>query len=198
MNSGRLIECCREISAPVTAWTLDGICAAGTPKPGRGVTPITSTDGVSSCSAGFCAEFWAKPAAGAAARPTQRRTGPGSLVQARNVVRQVLDVLLAEGLGNAGHATGIVGARACLEGSQLLDDVFRVLARDARNFVLSGESSEVAHGAQSLVRFFLPAADAPRIRPERERFRLLRGEVLGEIEHVLARELGDEGLHRRF
>jgi len=42
----------------VTAWTFEGISFTGTPKPGSGVTPMTSTEGNSSCSAGFCAAFW--------------------------------------------------------------------------------------------------------------------------------------------
>src|SRR4030088_369332 len=134
MNSGRLSGCCRMISAPVTAWTFAGTCAAGTPRPGRGVTPITSTAGVSSCSAGFSAQAAprarAKPASDRirdAAVKYRFRIGP--LIHARDVMREILDVLLGDGLGDAGHAAGIVGARARLEGLEPLDDVLRVLAR---------------------------------------------------------------------
>src|SRR6266508_6351514 len=128
MNSGRVIGCCREISAPVTACTLAGICSADTPKPGSGVTPITSTAGVSSCSAGFSAQAAprtsAKPARDRTSEaPVKSRFRIGLLVQARDVVREILDVLLGDGLGNARHAAGIVGARARLEGLELLDHV---------------------------------------------------------------------------
>src|SRR5438876_84829 len=194
MNSGRLSGCCRMISAPVTAWTFAGTCAAGTPKPGRGVTPITSTTGVSSCSAGFSAQAAPRARANPASvrtsdAPVKSRFRIGLLFQARDVMREILDVLLGDGLGDARHAAGIVGARARLEGFELLDHVLRVLARDARNLVLPLHAAQVAHGAQHLVGLFLPARDARRVRPERERLRLLRGEVVREIEHVLARKL---------
>src|SRR5690349_19420786 len=65
----------------------------------------------------------------------------GSLVEGRDVVRQVQDVLVAERPGDAGHAARVVGARARLESLQFLDDVLRMLARDARDLVLPGESS---------------------------------------------------------
>src|SRR5204862_414709 len=203
MNSGRLSGCCRMISAPVTAWTFAGTCAAGTPRPGRGVTPITSTAGVSSCSAGFSAQ--------AAPRATQRaasvrisdaavksRLRIGLLVQGRDVMREILDVLLGDGLGDAGHAAGIVGARARLEGPELLDHVLGALACDTRNLVLPGESSEVAHGAQHLFGFLPAAGDARRVRLEGNGLRFLRGKVFGEIEHVLGGELRQERRHRRF
>src|SRR5882672_10996915 len=171
MNSGRLSGCCRAISSPVTAWTFAGTWAAGTPKPGRGVTPITSMTGVSSCSAGFSAQAAprarAKPARDRISdAPVKSRFRIGLLVQARDVVREILDVLLGDGLGNAGHAAGIVGARARLEGLELLDHVLGVLARDSRNLVLAGESSQVAHGAQHLFGLLLPAGDARRVRLE--------------------------------
>src|SRR6266478_6194998 len=201
MNSGRLSGCCRMISAPVTAWTLAGICAAGTPKPGRGVTPMISTAGVSSCSAGFSAQTAprasAKPARDRISdAPVRSRFRIGLLIQARDVMREILDVLLGDGLGDAGHAAGIIGARARLEGFQLLDHVLGVLAGDARNLVLPRESSQVAHGAQHLFGLLLAAGDARRIRAERKRLRLLGGEVVGKIEHIFARELCDERRHR--
>src|SRR5207247_9906909 len=107
MNSGRVIGCCREISAPVTACTLAGICAAGTPNPGRGVTPITSTAGVSSCSAGFSAQAAPRARAKAASdrtsdAPVKSRFRIGLLIQVRDVMREILDVLLGDGLGDAG------------------------------------------------------------------------------------------------
>src|SRR5712692_4556266 len=95
MNSGRLSGCCRMISAPVTAWTLAGTCAAGTPNPGSGVMPITSTAGVSSCSAGFSAQA----APRASARPARDRISDAPvrsrcrialLVQARDGVGEIL------------------------------------------------------------------------------------------------------------
>src|SRR5712691_7794929 len=203
MNSGRLSGCCRMISAPVTAWTFAGTCAAGTPRPGRGVTPITSTAGFSSCSAGFSAQAAlrasAKPASDRISdAPAKSRFRIGLLIQARDVMREILDVLLGDGLGDAGHVAGIVGARARLEGFELLDHVLGVLARDARNLVLPLHAAQVAHGAQHLVGLFLPSRDARRVRSERERLRLLRGEVVREIEHVLARKLRDERRHRRL
>src|SRR6266581_2776238 len=203
MNSGRLSGCCRMISAPVTAWTLAGICAAGTPKPGRGVTPMISTAGVSSCSAGFSAQTAprasAKPARDRISdAPVRSRFRIGLLIQARDVMREILDVLLGDGLGDAGHAAGIVGARARLEGFELLDHVLRVLAGDARNLVLPGESSQMAHGAQDLVGLLLAAGDARGVGPEGNGFRFLRGEVLGEIEHVLGGELRHDRRHRGF
>src|SRR6266581_1474863 len=203
MNSGRLSGCCRMISAPVTAWTLAGTCAAGTPNPGRGVMPITSTAGVSSCSAGFSAQA----ALRASARPASDRTSYapvrsrfriGLLVQARDVVREILDVLLGDGLGDAGHAARIVGARARLECFELLDHVLGLLARDARNLVLTGESPQVAHGAQHFFGLLPAAGDARRVGPEGNGLRFLRGEVLGEIEHVLGGELRHDRRHRGF
>src|SRR5712671_6165509 len=203
MNSGRLSGCCRMISAPVTAWTFAGTCAAGTPRPGRGVTPITSTAGFSSCSAGFSAQAAlrasAKPASDRISdAPAKSRFRIGLLIQARDVMREILDVLLGDGLGDAGHVAGIVGARARLEGLELLDHVLGVLAGDARNLVLAGESSQVAHGAQHLFGLLLAAANARRVRFEGEGLRLLRGEVVGKIEHIFARELCDERRHRGF
>src|SRR5437660_5492384 len=203
MNSGRLSGCCRMSSAPVTAWTFAGTCAAGTPRPGRGVTPITSTAGVSSCSAGFSAQeaprARAKPARDRISdAPVKYRFRIGPLVQARDVMREILDVLLGDGLGDAGHVAGIVGARARLEGFELLDHVLGVLACDTRDLVLPGESSQVAHGAQHLFGFLLAAGDARRVRLEGDGLRFLRGKVFGEIEHVLGGELRDERRHRGF
>src|SRR5437773_11367237 len=161
MNSGRLSGCCRMISAPVTAWTFAGTCAAGTPRPGRGVTPITSTAGFSSCSAGLSAQAAlrasAKPASDRISdAPAKSRFRIGLLFQARDVMREILDVLLGDGLGDAGHAAGIVVARARLEGFELLDHVLGVLARDTRNLVLPLHAAQVAHAAQHLVGLFLP------------------------------------------
>src|SRR6266849_3070090 len=178
MNSGRLSGCCRMISAPVTAWTLAGTCAAGTPNPGSGVMPITSTAGVSSCSAGFSAQAAprasAKPASDRISdAPVKSRVRIGLLIQARDVMREILDVLLGDGLGDAGHAAGIVGARARLEGFELLDHVLRVLARDARNLVLPGESSQVTHRAQHLFGFLPAAGHACRVRLESDGLRFL-------------------------
>src|SRR3989442_14618688 len=201
MNSDRLSGCCRMISAPVTAWTFAGTCAAGTPKPGRGVAPTTSMTGVSSYSAGVSAQTAprasAKPARDRISdAPVRSRFRIALLVQARDVMREILDVLLGDGLGDAGHAAGIVGARARLEGFELLDHVLRMLAGDARNLVLPGESSQMAHGAQDLVGLLLAAGDARRVGPEGDGLRFLRGEVLGEIEHVLGGELRHDRRHR--
>src|SRR6266581_1123552 len=203
MNSGRLSGCCRMISAPVTAWTLAGTCAAGTPNPGRGVMPITSTAGVSSCSAGFSAQAALRASARPASdrisdAPVRSRFRIGLLVQARDVVREILDVLLGDGLGDAGHAAGIVGARARLEGLKLLDHVLGVLAGNARNLVLPGEASQVTHGAQHLFGLLPAAGDARRVRREGDGPRFLRGEVLGEIEHVPGGELRHDRRHRGF
>src|SRR6266581_5057351 len=203
MNSGRLSGCCRMISAPVTAWTFAGTCAAGTPKPGRGVMPITSTAGVSSCSAGFSAHAAPRARAKAASdrtsdAPVKSRFRIGLLLQARDVMREILDVLLGDGLGDARHAAGIVGARARLEGFELLDHVLGVLARDTRNLVLPGEPPQVAHGAQHFFRLLLSAGDARRVRLEGDGLRFLRGEVFGEIEHVPGGELRHHRRHRGF
>src|SRR5712691_1276699 len=169
MNSGRLSGCCRAISSPVTAWTFAGTWAAGTPKPGRGVMPITSMTGVSSCSARFSAQ--AAPRASATPARDRISEAPAKfrfgieplLVQGRDVMREILDVLLGDGLGDAGHAAGIVGARARLEGLELLDHVLGVLARDTRNLVLPGESAQVAHGAQHFLGLLLAANNARRV-----------------------------------
>src|SRR5260370_38827326 len=119
MNSGRLSGCCRMISAPVTAWTFAGTWAAGTPNPGRGVMPITSMAGVSSCSAGFSAQT----APRASAKPARDRITDVPvrshfriplLIQARDVMGEILYVLLGDGLGDAGQVAGIVDARARL------------------------------------------------------------------------------------
>src|SRR6267378_4070352 len=174
MNSDRLSGCCRMISAPVTAWTFAGTCAAGTPKPGRGVTPMTSTAGVSSCSAGFSAQTAprasAKPARDKISdAPVKSRFRIALLVQARDVMREILDVLLGDGLGDAGHAAGIVCAHARLERFELLDHVLRVLA-----------------------------GDASRVGPEGNGLLFLRGEILGEIEHVLGGELRHDRRHCGF
>src|SRR2546422_819621 len=203
MTSDRLSGCCRMISAPVTAWTFAGTCAAGTPKPGRGVTPMTSMAGVSSCSAGFSAQTAprasAKPARDRISdAPVKSRFRIALLFQARDVMREILDVLPGDGLGDAGHAAGIVGAHARLEGFELLDHVLRMLAGDARNLVLPGESSQMAHGAQDLVGLLLAAGDARGVGPEGNGLRFLRGEVLGEIEHVLGGELRHDRRHRGF
>src|SRR6266853_425178 len=201
MNSGRLSGCCRMISAPVTAWTFAGTCAAGTPRPGRGVTPITSTAGFSSCSAGFSAQAAlrasAKPASDRISdAPAKSRFRIGLLIQARDVMREILDVLLGDGLGDAGHVAGIVGARARLEGLELLDHVLGVLARDTRNLVLPGESAQVAHGAQHFFGLLPSAGDARRVRVEGDGLGLLRRKVFGEIEHVLGGELRHHRRHR--
>src|SRR5258706_8146732 len=200
MNSGRLSGCCRMISAPVTAWTFAGTCAAGTPRPGRGVTPITSTAGVSSCSAGFSAQAAvpARPASSRVSEAAMQSCLRIALVQARDVMREILDVLLGDGLGDAGHAAGIVVARARLEGFELLDHVLGVLACDTRNLVLPGESSQVAHGAKDFVGLLPAAGDARRVRLEGDGLRFLRGKVFGEIEHVPGGELRDERRHRRL
>src|SRR6266705_1344721 len=163
MNSGRLSGCCRMISAPVTAWTFAGTSAAGG----------------SSCSAGFSAQA----APRARPKPASDRTSDaqvksrfriGLLIQARDVMREILDVLLRDGLGDAGHAAGIVGARARLEGFELLDHVLGVLAGDTRNLVLPREPSEVAHGAQHLFGLLL-ARDGIGVRRRREREKKAQG-----------------------
>src|SRR5207244_2260539 len=92
--------------------------------------------------------------------PVKSRFRIALLFQARDVMREILDVLLGDGLGDAGHAAGIVCAHARLEGFELLDHVLRVLAGDARNLVLPGESSQMAPGAQDLVGLLLAAGDA--------------------------------------
>src|SRR6266704_674435 len=153
MNSDRLSGCCRMISAPVTAWTFAGTCAAGTPKPGRGVTPMTSMAGVSSCSAGFSAQAALRASARPASdrisdAPVRSRFRIGLLVQARDVVREILDVLLGDGLGDAGHAARIVGARARLECFKLPEHLHERPARYARKLLLTGESPQGTHGAQ--------------------------------------------------
>src|SRR5262249_21865004 len=44
--------------------------------------------------------------------------------------------------------------------------------------------------------FLLSARDALRVGLESDRLRLLRGEVVGEVEHVVARQLPDERRHQ--
>src|SRR5262245_35359955 len=150
-------------SAAPPVWTFAGTLSRGTPTPGSGVIPITSTAG----------SLWAS----ARAQAAQASIPSNRLVEARNVMRQVLDVLLADGLGDAGHAAGVVGARARLEGLELLDDVLGVLACDPRDLVLPLHASQVAHGAQDLVGLLLAARHARRVGLERDRLRLLRREV---------------------
>jgi len=100
---------------------------------------------------------------------------------------------LRDGLGDAGHAAGVVGARARLEGLELLDHVTRGAGRRRAGISFWPENPprwHMVHNTSSA--FFLPAANARRVRFEGEGLRLLRGEVLGEIEHVLGGELRHE------
>src|SRR6058998_944733 len=127
--------------------------------------------GVSSCSAGFSAQTAprasAKPARDRISdAPMKSRFRIALLFQARDVMREILDVLLGDGLGDAGHAAGIVCAHARLEGFELLDHVLGVLACDTRDLVLPGESSQVAHGAKDFVGLLPAAGDARRVRLE--------------------------------
>src|SRR5262245_12671181 len=182
MKSGTVSTPGLRSSAAPPVCTLAGILSRGAPTPGSGVTPITSTTG--------------SPWASAGAQAAQASIPSNRLVEARNVVGQVLDVLLADRLGNAGHVARVVGARAGLERLQLPDHVLGVLARDARDLVLALHPSQVAHGAQDLVGLLLAARDALRIGLERDRLRILRREVVGEVEHVVARELLEERRHQ--
>ena len=80
--------------------------------------------------------------------------------------------------------------RLRLEVLQLLHDVLVVLPGDARDLVLPDEAAEVAHRAQHLVRLL-----AARPRPWRAsalkpiRRRLLLRELVGQREHVVARQV---------
>src|SRR5439155_4557293 len=82
------------------------------------------------------------------------------LLKRSEVVPEILDVLVAQRAGHAGHAACVVGPHATLEVPELLDDVFVVLPRAARDRVLAGEAAQVAHGAQRLVRLGLAARGA--------------------------------------
>src|SRR5262249_16999231 len=118
MKSGSVSTPGLRSSAAPPVCTLAGMLSRGAPTPGNGGVPITSTTG----------SLWASAGAQAAhaSIPSNR------LVEARNVVRQVLDVPLADGLGDARHVARVVGARARLERLELLDHVLGVLPRDAR------------------------------------------------------------------
>src|SRR6266566_1356160 len=76
--------------------------------------------------------------------------GQTMLLKRSEVVPEILDILVAQRARHAGHAARVVGPGAFLEVPELLDDVFVVLPRDARDLVLAGEAAQVAHGAQRL------------------------------------------------
>ena len=73
-----------------------------------------------------------------------------------------------------------------------------MLARHARDLVLTHEPLEVAHRAQRLRRLLFAARSLLRIGLERGRARLLGGEKRGEVDHVLPRELRHERVHLRL
>src|SRR5512141_3269976 len=74
----------------------------------------------------------------------RRLVGTADSVQPGQVMRQVLDVGIAQRLGDTGHVAGVVGAMSGLEVLQLLDDVVVLLAGNARDCVLSHEAAQVA------------------------------------------------------
>ncbi len=76
-----------------------------------------------------------------------------------------------------------------LKSLQLLDDVVVVLAGDARDLVLAQEAAEVAHRAQRLVGLHLARRGLLGVDLEGLRLRLLRGEEVGQIAHVVARQV---------
>ena len=85
-------------------------------------------------------------------------------------------------------------ALARLEVAQLLDDIVVLLARHPRDLVLAGKAAQVAHRAQGFVGLGLAELDLRRVRLEGRGRRLLRRKVVGDVEHVVARQgLG----HRR-
>ena len=69
----------------------------------------------------------------------------------------------------------VVGAPARLEVAQLLDDVLKILAGDARDFVLPGKTAHVAHRAKGLVGLELAELGLLRVDLEVQRFGLLLG-----------------------
>src|SRR5438105_6146250 len=98
----------------------------------------------------------------------------GSPLQAREVVREVVDVLVGQRAGDRGHGPGVVGPRPGSVIPELPDDVFRMLPRDTRDLVLPGELSQVAHRAQHLGRLLLSGGDAVGIGLEGDAFLALR------------------------
>ena len=82
--------------------------------------------------------------------------------------------------GDAGHVAGIVGPPSRLEVGQLLLDVLRPLAGDARNLVLADEAAEVAHRAEHRVGNLAARLDLGGVGLELDRRLLLRGEKLAE------------------
>lgn len=113
-------------------------------------------------------------------------SGAQGLTQAGDVLRQVFDIGHAQGFRHAGHVACIVGASARLEGFQLFDDVFVLLAGDAWNLVLAGEAAEVAHRAQGFIRLGLAQHDFGVVALKGGRPGRLRRIEVGDIDHVLA------------
>ncbi len=97
-------------------------------------------------------------------------------------------------LVDARHVAGIVGAPLRLEVRELLLDVFVVLPRDARNFVLADEIAAVAHRAQHLVGLASAGRNLGRIRLEAGGRLLLLREVIGERQHVARSSVAAIGL----
>src|SRR6185436_10185436 len=117
------------------------------------------------------------------------RAATYGLVQITDILREVLDVGVGQRGGDAGHVARVVGPPPRLEVGQLLLDVLRPLAGDARNLVLPDKAAEMAHRTEDRVGSLPAGLDFGGIHLEFDRGLLLRGEELAQQRHVLGREL---------
>src|ERR1700694_4770738 len=69
-------------------------------------------------------------------------------IEVTDVLGEILDVLLGQRRGNAGHVASVVRAPLGLKILELLLDVLWPLAGDARDLVLTDVTAEVAHRTQ--------------------------------------------------
>src|SRR5262249_54997664 len=117
--------------------------------------------------------------------------------QSRDVIGKGLDVLVLERLGGSGHVAVEIGALPRLELAQLRQEIVVLLARNARDVLLSAQRRTVALHAVELLGELRPLGGALRRRLMSGRRCLLLGEVGGELVHLLVRELFRHGRHLR-
>src|SRR6476660_6001086 len=72
-------------------------------------------------------------------------------IEIRDVLLEVVDVVVGQRGGDARHVAGVIGAPLRLEVGQLLPDVRVLLSGDTRNLVLTGELAEMTHRTEHLV-----------------------------------------------